>query len=52
MALIATAIEPAHIRDDRFGSLGFDLERGDQGVLGPDNHPVAFAFQIDADGKL
>jgi hypothetical protein len=52
MALIATAIEPAHICNYRSGALGLDLERGNQSILGPDDDPVALPFQIDADGEL
>jgi hypothetical protein len=52
MALVAAAIQPTHIGNRRFGLLGLDLERGDQGVLGPHHDPFAPTFPTDADSKL
>ena len=52
VALIAAPIETAHIGDQGVGTLGFDFQRGNQGVLGLDHDPVALAFNGDADGEL
>ncbi len=52
MTLIAAPVEAAHIGDRRVGPLGLDLERRNQGILGPDYDPIPPALDSDADGEL
>lgn len=52
MALIASAIQAAHISDRGFRPLGLHLQGRDQGVLGLDHEPVAPAFNADTNGVL
>ncbi len=52
MALVPAPIEPADISNRGAGTLGFDLERGDQCILGPDHDAVAPTRDADAYGEL
>jgi len=52
MALVATAVQPAHIGDGRAWPLGLDLQRRNQSILGLDHDPVASTLRFDADSEL
>jgi hypothetical protein len=52
MTLIASSVQAAYIGDRGFGPLGLDFQRRDQGILGLDHQPVAFAFDGNSHGEL